>query len=63
MRFRNRKGQGLEAVFYELQPFVYLGLALYVMFFKNSNKFAVGFALILLCCAGAILNWRYQNRR
>jgi drug/metabolite transporter (DMT)-like permease len=63
MRMRHRRGSGVEAVFYELQPFLYLGLSLYVLFFKHSSTATVGFAMVLIFCTVVILNWRYRFRR
>lgn len=62
MRFKARKGTGVEALFYELQPFLYLALAMYVFTFKRSSTVAVGSAVILIFCALIILNWRFGRR-
>jgi membrane protein CcdC involved in cytochrome C biogenesis len=63
MRMKHRRGAGLEALFYELQPFLYLGLAMYVLFFKRSSIATVGCAMVLIFCTVVILNWRYRFRR
>lgn len=62
-RFKNRRGSVLEELWYEAQPFLYLGVCGYVLLFKRSSKIAVGSAMLLLFCASMILNWRYKNRR
>lgn len=62
-RFKHRKGSPLEMLWYEAQPFLYLGVAGYVFLFQRTSRIAVGFALLLLFCATVILQWRYQNRR
>jgi membrane protein CcdC involved in cytochrome C biogenesis len=63
MRFKNRKGSPAETLFYEGQPFFYLGLGGYVLFYQNYSKIAVASAILLLFCAGVIFKWRYQHRR
>ena len=63
MRMKSRKGSSLETLFYEAQPFLYLGIGGYALYFLKSSKFAVGCALMLMCCAVLILNWRYEGRR
>jgi hypothetical protein len=62
-RFKQRKGSALEMLWYEAQPFLYLGVAGYVFLFKRTSRIAVGCALLLLFCATMILQWRYKNRR
>ena len=62
-RFKNRRGSALEEIWYEAQPFLYLGVCGYVLLFQRASHIAVGFALLLLFCASMILNWRYRNRR
>jgi uncharacterized membrane protein HdeD (DUF308 family) len=61
-RLKARRGSALEMVWYEAQPFLYLGVAGYVLLFQRSSKVAVGFAMLLLFCATMILQWRYKNR-
>jgi hypothetical protein len=61
-RFKNRRGTPLEELWYEAQPFLYLGVAGYVFLFQRSSKIAVGCALLLLFCGMMILRWRFKNR-
>lgn len=62
-RFQNRRGTPLEKLWYEAQPFLYLGIAGFALIAKRGSSFAVGCALLLLFCATMILQWRYKNRR
>jgi uncharacterized membrane protein HdeD (DUF308 family) len=62
-RFQHRKGSPLEQLWYEAQPFLYLGVAGYVFLYQRSSRFAIGCAMLLLFCATMILQWRYKNRR
>jgi len=62
-RFKHRRGSALEEIWYEAQPFLYLGVCGYVLLFQRSSKIAIGSAMLLLFCASMILNWRYKNRR
>ncbi len=61
-RLKNRRGSALEMVWYEAQPFLYLGVAGYVFLYQRTSKIAIGFAMLLLFCATMILQWRYKNR-
>jgi hypothetical protein len=63
MRLRARKGSTVESAFYEAQPFLYLAIGGYALYFLKSSKFAVGCALLLMTCGVLILNWRYEGRR
>lgn len=62
-RFKNRRGSPLEEIWYEAQPFLYLGIVGYVLLFQRASKVAAGSAILLLFCASMILRWRFQNRR
>lgn len=62
-RFKNRRDSTLERLWYESQPFLYLGVAAYVLLYQRGSKIAAGSALLLLFCASAILRWRFNNRR
>ena len=62
-RLKSRKGSALEMVWYEAQPFLYLGVAGYMLMYQRNSRIAIGSALLLLFCATMILQWRYQNRR
>ena len=62
-RFKNRRGSMLEEIWYEAQPFLYLGVVGYVLLFQRVSKIAAGSALLLLFCASMILRWRFNNRR
>ena len=57
------KGKGLEQFFYEMQPFIYIGLAGYALITQRSSKLAVVSSLILFFCAAVILKWRAEHRR
>jgi hypothetical protein len=63
LRFTKRNQTTVESIFYESQPYLYLGLALYVIFFQKYSKFAVGCALLLLFCTGIIFKWRLGSRK
>ncbi len=62
-RFKNRRGSPLEEIWYEAQPFLYLGVVGYILLFQRASKVAAGSALLLLFCASMILRWRFKNRR
>jgi DMSO reductase anchor subunit len=62
-RFKNRRGSPLEDIWYEAQPFLYLGIVGYVLLFQRASKIAAGSALLLLFCASMILRWRFKNRQ
>jgi drug/metabolite transporter (DMT)-like permease len=62
LRLKHRRGSPIETLFYESQPYFYLGLGLYTLFFKNQSKFAAGCALLLVFCGTMIMRWRYKNR-
>lgn len=57
------KGRGIEQLLYDLQPFLYIGLAGYAMITQRSSKLAVASSLVLFACAAIILKWRSQSRR
>ena len=57
------KGRGLEQLLYEMQPFIYIGLAGYALITQRSSKLAVVSSLVLFFCAAVILKWRSQSRR
>ena len=57
------KGKGLEKIFYEFQPFIYIGLAAYAIITQRNSKLAVVCSLVLFFCAAMILKWRSEYRK
>jgi hypothetical protein len=64
MRFKAMRGPtDIGTIFYEAQPYLYLGLGLYAIFNLRNAKLAVGLGLMLLFCATVIIQWRAQRHK
>ena len=57
-----QRGSLLENLFYEGQPYFYIGLALWAVATQRTSKIALASAIVLFFCASVILKWRKENR-
>ena len=58
-RWRVRgRGTPLESQFYELQPYLLIGLGILAMAVQKTSKLTIAFSLALMFCATMILKWR-----
>lgn len=62
MRMKAKGVKGAEALFYEFQPFIYIGLSGYTLLEFRESKLGVGSALLLIFCGTQIIRWRSTHR-
>jgi hypothetical protein len=52
----------MEKVFYEMRPFMYMGLALYAIFWHQNSILMQVSGGLLLICSFFIFTWRAKHR-
>ena len=63
VRFHARKQKSkVGTMFYEAQPYLYIGIGIYALATQRTSKIAVGCAMLLFICAAVILKWRKDYR-
>jgi hypothetical protein len=62
LKARYTNANPFEKLFYEVQPYLYLGLAVYAVYSHPHEKLAELSATLLVVAAVMILRWRFQFR-